>query len=626
MAAPVYSTDLVLMTNAESGTWTEFSAFSGGGTPALDGENFIQGSDCYSQTLGNKSGALFSIAYDAGSDQSGNFSAGDCVFIWMYFAVPEALQTYASLGWRFGIAGSTTSNLDYWVVGGSDYKRNPFGGWTCEAVDPTSTPTSQLNGGNSGVYRYFGSIPVTTAVISKGTPHAVDAIRRGRGEIKAVNGDGTNGYATFTQMGEYNNLNTASAYTYSNDSDGYNRFGLFQEQFGVYYWKGLISLGDSTTSVDFRDSDKNISIEQCLHTYASFNKIEINNSSSNVEWTRINFTTVNESDTAPGQFEMVDNATVAMDGCNFVGMDTFIFQSNATVGGCTFIRCGQITHGGADFDSCKFIGYEGTADTGYLTYNVNADPDGEMDNCYFEKGTAATHAISFGTSIPSSITLRGIDFSGYNASNGQNDSTLYFADTAGTITVNLIGCSGNITYKTAGATISLVTNPVTFTVTVRDINTRAAIQNAKVTVWADTTGPLPYNDSVTIVQSAGTATVTHTAHGLATNQWVEISGANESAYNGLKQITKINDNSYSYTVPSGTSSPATGTITATAVIINGETDASGQISDTRSYSSDQDYTGKALKGTHSPVYKEGPLSGTIDSGSGGSANVLMIPD
>ena len=159
----------------------------------------------------------------------------------------------------------------------------------------------------------------------------------------------------------------------------------------------------------------------------------------------------------------------------------------------------------------------------------------------------------------------------------------------------------------------------------KDNDTKAAIQYVWVTVWATATGSLPFEDSVSLSRSGSTVTVTHNGHGLATDQWVEIEGADPTDYNGIWQITKIDDNSYSYQI---TTTPVadTGTPLSTAIIVNGQTDVSGQISDSRSYTADQGYDGKALKGSWDPVYEEAPISGTLDKDIGATPNVFMIPD
>ena len=264
--------------------------------------------------------------------------------------------------------------------------------------------------------------------------------------------------------------------------------------------------------------------------------------------TNVTFVSTATTTVALGRFEVVDNATVTLNGCSFNDMDTFIFLSNTTANGCTWNGCGTITANGANLSNSTInnatVGTDGSA----VIWNVASDPDGEMDNMSFTKGTDTAHAIEFGTSVPTTMTLRGIDFSGYNASNGQNDSTFYFRDGSPTaITLNLVGCTGNVSYKTDGADITIVQDPVTVDVTVTDEN-NSPLLGARVRLEAaNGSGPLPYQDSVTISQPvSGTATVSHTAHGLSTGKKVVIRGANEWEYNGVKTITVTGTDSYTY--------------------------------------------------------------------------------
>ena len=143
---------------------------------------------------------------------------------------------------------------------------------------------------------------------------------------------------------------------------------------------------------------------------------------------------------------------------------TIPFASGPTITTNPFNDCGQITHGGANLGGSIVKNYEGTADSSGLIYNVAVDPDGEMDGMQFIRGTALTHAIEMGLLSPLSMTLRGIDFSGYNAANGQTDSALHIKRTSGTVEIALIGCTGDIKYKTDGAIVVLTASKsATFT-------------------------------------------------------------------------------------------------------------------------------------------------------------------
>lgn len=66
----------------------------------------------------------------------------------------------------------------------------------------------------------------------------------------------------------------------------------------------------------------------------------------------------------------------------------------------------------------------------------------------------------------------------------------------------------------------------------------------------------------TLVQTGGVATATAVGHSLATGSSPTISGAAQSEYNGTFSITVIDEDTFSYSVDSGATSPATGAISA----------------------------------------------------------------
>ena len=228
------------------------------------------------------------------------------------------------------------------------------------------------------------------------------------------------------------------------------------------------------------------------------------------------------------------------------------------------------------------------------------------------------------------MTLRAVTFSGFNAANGSNDSALYFADkgTNTTWTISLVGCTGTITYKKArsGDTVNFVIDPATFSVTVKDIDTGAVIVGARVLVLVSSGVNFPYQAPVTITSSSTTATVAHTAHGLASNDNVLISGASPDTYNGAFTITVTGVDSYQYTLPASATSPATGTIKATMALINKDTNGSGVASDSRTYpSANQPVMGWVRLATGS-YYKQQPISETINKTTGLAVTVQLIPD
>ena len=136
----------------------------------------------------------------------------------------------------------------------------------------------------------------------------------------------------------------------------------------------------------------------------------------------------------------------------------------------------------------------------------------------------------------------------------------------------------------------------------------------------------PYQDSVTITRSGSTATVSHTAHGLSNGDRVVIRGVNENEYYGVHTISNASTNAYDFTVSGTPATPATGTIVSTFVLISGLTNASGLITDSRTYGSDQLIKGKVRKSSESPYFKTGAIVGTVLSASGLPLTITLLSD
>jgi hypothetical protein len=139
-------------------------------------------------------------------------------------------------------------------------------------------------------------------------------------------------------------------------------------------------------------------------------------------------------------------------------------------------------------------------------------------------------------------------------------------------------------------------------------------------------GPFPYDVTVTIANSGTTATVTHSSHGLATNDKVQIKSASHFQNNGVFTISVSDANTYTYTMPSAPGSNPTGTIKATFAVLSGLTDINGQITMSRVFPTDQPITGKARLSTSAPFYKTSTFVGTVDSATGFSTNIQLILD
>ena len=635
MTVPSYTEDLTDLDTAESSTnWVEMTgtitlalgseAFNAQGIPAgADGDYpFIQGSfsvthDCTKNT------AVGSLAYNNGSGTGGHGTDG-AYFAWQNYMVASNIETYANDGFM-AITGSGLNDFDVWVVGGRDKSPYPYGGWVSHVWNTSVTP-DYTAGTPTATEQYIGCAVYVATGSSKGEVHNVDVIRYGRG-------------SAIFEFGEAANYADIAGFSAQNDNTS-NRWGLIQEAAGGYLWKGRMQLGTVTNAVEFRDSNVNIFIQWTPKVTANFNLIECINTSSNIEMTGFTITCLDTTTASAGRFLMTDQCDVNVSGSTFVDMDTFVFDKGATktvnVTDCTFRRCARITGGGADFDGSSILSSSVAADEGALFWDETVSAPttiNELDNMTFSKGTNAHHAIRFGTGVTDDITLNNMDFSGFGSSNDANDSVFRFDAISGSLNLNLIGCtndgSGFTVDDAAGVTVTVVVNPVTTKVTVVD-SAGDPIQNARVLAETSDNGGgsgFPYQAAVTtLTSSAGTATLTSTApHGLSTGDYVVIRGAQPDDYNKQASITVTGASTFTYSVTSGISSPATGTPVFSYAPLSGLTSSLGVLQSSKTWPASQGVSGWVRKSTSSPYYKPGQFS-IADASGGSDVTVQMILD
>jgi hypothetical protein len=446
MASPSYSTDLVTLAYADGvgaggdtsgGTWDEMGGHTGGGAETADTDYFIYGSVCITQAVAGKTGTQAGLEYA----HTGNvtINTGEVVFMWQVMLAGNAMDTFYNGGMRMYIGEDQDWNG--WKTGGSDFARNPYGGWQNVVVDPTHPP-DYVEGTPPGTYQWFCSLPNMVNAVSKGNVHGVDVLRVGRGTLEVSGGDGS-GYATFIGMAAANDDQNA-------------RWGLFQEQAGIYLWKGVMALGvhSGYGPVDFRDENRNITVDVVVRTYPTFNKIEVNNASSRVDWTNINVSSLPPCGYySPGDLVVVDNADVNFDGCVFTDMGTFDFLSNSTIENTTFRRCEQVYWGQGTFDGCTF-------DTTRASAAIYTEDLTDIDNCTFTGGNEGNNGIHMAAS--GTYTFVGNTFTGYGAS-GSPSAAIYH-DSGGHLTINVQGGDSPSVYD-VGTSTSEVNNPVILTLT-----------------------------------------------------------------------------------------------------------------------------------------------------------------
>ena len=528
MTAPAYTTDLATISLAEndSASWAESSnaAWDDGTDPVDEQDYLIQGSYCVSQPL--KTGIGTSI-FNYGSGIT--WTSGDVFLAWLYCIGPTALADYSAGGMRM-VCGSSIGDFYSWDVLGADYYE--YGGWVCIPVDPEVTADDTV--GTPGTFssmtkQFWGTGMNITGNIGKGNSFGTDAIRYGRAEIKFEYGDATNGYCTIKEGANANDANDISFTADTTTSDATltnisadevnklypgaplsgtgipastfvlsvasttsiemtnnatatntgvtitsfpaNRWGILQKISGGYQFQGLMSLGNSTNAVDFRDSNRNIAIIDAFKVTTGFNKIEINNVSSRVDMTNFNFTAIGDKVGAVGSWEVVDNADVNLDTCVFTDMSTFIFQSNSTVLGSTHRRCGIITQGGATLT-------DGVIDSCAETHAILATNPSAISGYNFISGGSG-HGIRCDTT--GTYTWSNTD-SGYTGTRGSNlvSSTgsadaMFYNNSGGLITLNISGSGQQPSVRNGAGATTQVNADVNVTFTNMKDNTEVRV-------------------------------------------------------------------------------------------------------------------------------------------------------
>jgi len=386
-------------------------------------------------------------------------AAGKHVRIWINTTNLPYMQPESSNGYEFYMYdGSTT---EYVVMFGSD---TYFGGWKNFVIDCDLFTTLTL----ANVQRW--GIRVNHTGNAKNVDNMwADFIRYCDGY-----------YATGGTSGDEIDLDGIFAL------DLAGGYGIIDRVEGVFFAAGDIQVGNGATTTWFEMLGE-VLIFTDQPVAAGLYKLRGEGSGCRVNIVNSVIQAAGSGDNTRFILDMDDADIVS---CNIE--NSFIvragesrFKSGQTINGDTLLDCGQILAGGADFSGASVAGYEGTANTSALVWTPATDPDGLLDDMTFIMGTAATHAIEFGTSSPLTMNLNGIDFSGYNNTVNQNDSPLHIKRTSGTVTINLVGCTG-ITedgYRTDGATV-VIQATVILTITVKD-KVGDAVVGAQVAIYDD---------------------------------------------------------------------------------------------------------------------------------------------
>jgi hypothetical protein len=625
MAAPSVTFDGTRVSSANSvtdgGNWDKWDASQ---NPAVEPDVRYEGANAISNKVGTAAGGV-ELGNSTGTH---DLATTPKVILYKCIATNNAaLNVIGSTGMIHYIgSGTTTDRYEYYTHGSDAYPL--AGGWVFDLIDPNIVGYSDVTAGSPDLTLVnYWAVSADFTATSKVENVAMDAIDYFDVGTGLTMDDGVGDECAFEDFRVFEEDTITE------------RHGIFRSVEGIFYVLGMLTIG-TATETDFTDDTGGTMVfsDGLFGLGTSGIVIDIQHNTSVFSCTGWSFvgngdTTTDDSRPSITVTGAGTSASASLDGCSFRNFTDATFTTDCVISSCKFSLVDQVDAGnGANLSNSSVLVPSTAANASAVLWDNTLDSDGLLDGMTFSKGTNDHHAIEFGDTVPISLTLNNCDFTGFSASQDVNSSIFHFKDVGGTtITLNLVGCTSDVafasSYRTDGATIIVVEDPVTLTVNTIDSG-GDVVGSARVFVKAsDGTGPLPYQDVVTITAITTTATVAHTSHGLTTGHKVLIEGvANDEDYNGIKTIIVTTASEYTYTVSTSPASPATGSPTSTGVVISALSNGSGVALDTRTYGSDQPIVGWSRKGSSSPYYKEGAITGAISSTSGLITNAVMILD
>ena len=388
MAAPNYTTDLTTLAigsiTVDAGTWDESwdAWWDTGGAMVDDANLYYNGSACVSAQLtkdSNGSGATWPATIMYVHTAAFTIPTDWAALIHHLWAAPPALNTIANGGIKV-LAWTDLANFYWWNASGSDFAPAPRGWWANYAINPAiGTPDDTV--GTITTYNMIGMAVAATAQ-ARWNPNACNAVRYWRCESRFTDWDIANWYATFVG---FSAIDSAIA----------NKWNLIDPVEWGYKFQWLMSLWLTATSVDFRDANVVINIINTINVTSNFNKIEVHNATSNIEWVAVSISAL--WTVSKWKFEVIDDAVLSFISCTFTDMDTFIFKSNSYIDTTIFRRCNWVTLGLWTLDNCTFDKSTATAAV------ITDDLDLLLKNTFNSSGT--WYAVEMPTLITVNDTM-----------------------------------------------------------------------------------------------------------------------------------------------------------------------------------------------------------------------------
>lgn len=392
-----------------------------------------------------------------------------------------------------------------------------------------------------------------------------------------------------------------------------NQYGILQNIDDVIFSQGKLQIGNGATTTTFTSVNE-VLVFRDAPVSSTLYEFLLTGSGCDVDITSL---TARAAGTTDGTRFLCDFSvanSLDMTGSAFTRAGLIIFAAGFDITNTVFNDCSQID-----------------PSTGIFKLNTISNYVGTLGSVLYPSSDTNISGLTF------IVCDNGVEYDSGSDATSPSFDDFTFDDAGGNYDVNNTSGSavsiGNAngsnanSYNPGGDVVTFLANPVSFTVTAKKSTDGVVIEDAQINVEAgDALGDLFFEVVVTITSSGTLATVAHTAHGLVTGAKVNIRNAVEIDYIGAQTITVTGVNEYTYVMGNSTTSPATGTINATEMMVSGLSDVNGEITLSRPYTVDQLYRGFARKTDAAPFYKTANISGTLDKDLGATISANLTSD
>ena len=494
------------LNSADSNTgWGNYNI--GGGAPASEAANAYQ-QDTIGSSVGSVGKKVNSTTARQGVDYNGtNVDYTNNNYLWyckVYIA--DAFDLNTTYGVEVSIGSGDSSNYHEYNVAGSGANNDAFttyparGGYLIVAIDPTIDGWAEVADSGGAFDQTQASWYAVGAQFQNGFAKsenvAMDAIDYGTG--LTWSGSTLIGFREFVSFDQ---------------DDKTVRYGVVNGAGNSMVARGILTIGDSNAT-SFTDSTTILTFPDGYHSAGKFGvSVNLSNASSSIT---VSNTIIGEgriytgiTDTRPDFTVVGETGGTFASSANLRNFRNITYNSFSTITDAD-IECQLLTQGSADISDTT-IRTDSAANVACLqdpTFGSTTD----LHDVVFIR-SAGGHAIELDTATTYSLT--NITFNNYGADT-TSSAAIFVSPTIGTVTINVNG-GDTPTVRSAGATV-VINNTKTVRVIVKDADTLANIQDARVLLEADSGGPLSAGTDILSGVTNASGVIETTAFNYTANQ------------------------------------------------------------------------------------------------------------